>query len=91
MRGYRGMIILLVALATVIAACGGPDKAVDLDATDWVLTSLDGGNPVKDTRITLAFEDVLPLVGALLGMVSSRDFTLRRLTRGDFRLRYSSS
>jgi heat shock protein HslJ len=57
MRGYRGVTILLVALATVIGACGGPDEALDLDGTGWVLTSLSGDRPLEDTQITLAFED----------------------------------
>jgi heat shock protein HslJ len=51
------MAILLVALATVIAACGRPDGAVDLDGTDWVLTLLNGESPLTDIQITLAFED----------------------------------
>jgi heat shock protein HslJ len=51
------MTIVLVALTTMLTACGGPDKGVDLDGTEWVLASLDGESPLKDTQITLAFED----------------------------------
>jgi heat shock protein HslJ len=54
--------MVLVVLALVVGACaspdgGSPDERMDLNATDWVLTSLNGGNPTKNSQITLAFED----------------------------------
>jgi heat shock protein HslJ len=49
--------MVLVTLATLIAACGRPDGEMGLDGTDWVLASLNGERPLKDTQITLAFKD----------------------------------
>ena len=64
MRNYEWMTIGLVALVTVLAACGTPDEAVDLEGTEWVLSSLNGESPLHGpqmtllgTQITLGFED----------------------------------
>jgi len=56
MRNYGWMAIGLVALTTVLAACGGQDEVPDLEGSEWVLSSLNGGIPLQDTQITLAFE-----------------------------------
>jgi len=71
-RQTTGTFIAL-ALAIVLAACGGPGQtagppgvsrdarptpsAVNLDGTEWVLTSLDGHSPVEGWAITLDFPD----------------------------------
>ena len=54
---YEWMTLVLLAMLTVLAACGRPDEAPDPNGTEWVLTSRDGESPLKDTQITLAFED----------------------------------
>jgi len=59
MRYYGWMTIGLVALATVLAACGGRDEVPDLEDSEWVLSSLNGGTLLQDTQITLAFKDGL--------------------------------
>jgi heat shock protein HslJ len=58
------MTIVLVALVTLLPACGTPDETVDLEGSEWVLTSLNGETPLQGplitpqgTQITLAFED----------------------------------
>jgi heat shock protein HslJ len=67
----RLRILILLALAAVLAACGvpaeqsdllGEDKdvtpttnAVDLASTEWILTSLNGQNLLEGSNITLAF------------------------------------
>ena len=54
---YRWMTMVLVALVMVVAACSTPDEAVDLDGSEWVLSSLNGESLLHGTQITLAFED----------------------------------
>ena len=51
------LVIPLLALAALPAACGIPEVAVDLEGSEWVLTSLDGEAPLGGTQISLAFED----------------------------------
>jgi len=69
MLHIRQTIVALIALAAVLTACTGPGKAaeppdvaperpglpLDLDGTEWILTSLNGSSLVRDSNITLEF------------------------------------
>ena len=72
LRGRQSVLTLIaMALAIVLAACGGPGETVapldvtdsakptpstpDLDGTEWVLTSLHGQSLIGGTNITLNF------------------------------------
>ncbi len=57
MRTSGWMTMVLVALVTMLTACGTPDEAVDLEGSEWVLSSVNGETPLQGTQITLAFED----------------------------------
>jgi len=50
-----GMLMTL-ALAALLAACGKSGTSANLDGTEWVLQSLNGLSPLLGTRVTLAFE-----------------------------------
>lgn len=76
----RQMIGTLIALALTVAltACGSPSEMaeptqvgtkrpgapIDLDGTEWELTSLNGSNLVEGSTITLAFPDKNYLQGS---------------------------
>ena len=51
------LVVPLVALVALLAACGIPEAAVDLEGSEWVLTSLNGEAPLGGTQISLGFED----------------------------------
>jgi heat shock protein HslJ len=70
--------MVLVALAVVIGACGSPDEGVDLDATAWVLASLNGESPPKDTQIILTFDD-----GVAGGFAGCNAYGAQYTTDGD--------
>jgi heat shock protein HslJ len=57
MRTYGWIAIVLTALATALAGCGGPAQVAELEGSEWILGSLDGQTPLGGTQISLAFEE----------------------------------
>jgi heat shock protein HslJ len=57
------LILPLVVLLFVTAACGGGDSA-SLPGTSWTLTSLDGNDPVGEKAITVEFGEDGTLAGS---------------------------
>jgi heat shock protein HslJ len=49
--------LLILVLAVAVSACGRPGASVDLNGTEWVLTSLNGRSPLASADVTLAFRD----------------------------------
>ncbi len=56
-------VLVLLMLASLLAACGPDSKASspsalpDLAGTEWALTSLNGSSLIEDTEITLYFRE----------------------------------
>lgn len=50
------VVATVLALTSALAACSGTAETYDLEASEWVLASLNGERPLEGTRITLEFE-----------------------------------
>ncbi|MGE5141090.1 MAG: META domain-containing protein, partial [Rudaea sp.] len=59
MRSYIPSLFLILACAAGLAACKSPGapSGLDLEGTEWFLTSLNGRPAAPGTRVTLAFQD----------------------------------
>ncbi len=51
---YQALAVSLMAF--VLAACG-PGDEVNLDGTEWALTSLNGSSPIGEANFTLVFSE----------------------------------
>ena len=56
----RKMLVFGLALmlgALILSGCSAGERSADLAGTEWVLTSLNGEEPLEGTEITLKFEE----------------------------------